>query len=278
MKNLVFVQSIFVALFLVAPKALGQSETYYPLGDPGQWNVAVTPYVWVPWASGQIESAYLSRDFNVPASDILSNLEGAFMVNAEVSKGKFFAETNYLYTSLAAEPVVSASEGGNVSITVSPELKMNVAGLILGMRFRISETLDVDPYIGFRYNHISTKFDLEGVSFGTSVSETNEFWDPLLGFRVHYFLHPKWYLMLKTDIGGVGVGSDFSWTGTLNLGYTLSPRLDLMAGFSGYGTDFSKENRAGNTTGLNTNMYGFNLGMKLLFPKRFRDPNLFGKP
>jgi len=235
MKNLVFVQSIFVALSLVAPKALGQSETYYPLGDPGQWNVAVTPYVWVPWASGQIESAYLSRDFNVPASDILSNLEGAFMVNAEVSKGKFFAETNYLYTSLAAEPVVSTGEGGNVSITASPELKMNVAGLILGMRFRISETLVVDPYIGVRYNHISTRFDLEGVSSGTSVSETNEFWDPLLGFRVHYFLHPKWHLMLKTVAGGLALvlispgPAPSMWVIPYHPGSTLWPDFQVMA-------------------------------------------------
>jgi hypothetical protein len=42
--------------------------------------------------------------------------------------------------------------------------------------------------------------------------------DPIIGLRAQYHLTEKWYLAGKSDIGGFGVGSDFTWTAQATLG------------------------------------------------------------
>ena len=52
---------------------------------------------------GNSRSDFMDESFGVPVADILGNLKGAFMINAEVSKGKFFASPGYIYTKLGTE-------------------------------------------------------------------------------------------------------------------------------------------------------------------------------
>jgi hypothetical protein len=60
-------------------------------------------------------------------------------------------------------------------------------------------------------------------------------------------------------------------------GYTLSPTVDLLAGFIVYGSDFEKDNQFGNKVGLNLTMLGFNIGARIMIPARYRDTNIFMK-
>ncbi len=122
---------------------------------------------------------------------------------------------------------------------------------------------------------LQSQFD--GIIDTISVKEKADFWDPVIGFRTLYFPHPRVPTMLKFDVGGFGIGSDFSWTATITGGYSISPQIDLIAGFSAYGTDFIGETKTGSTAGLKVFMYGFDLGMKIFLPKRYKDPSIFKK-
>ncbi len=268
-----YIKIVLLVLFLTTPvlKGLCQETIYYPNGDPGKWTVQVTPFLWLPWISGELETTFLSKSTNVPVSTLLSNLKGAFMINAEVSKGKVFVMPSYVYTKLGSEKVLWTNPQETKSIIAEPELAMNLFGLIIGMHNPISEKLIIDPYLGFRYNSFKTTIAIEGIRDTTSVEERAEFWDPVLGLRTLYYPHPRVPLMFKADIGGFGVGSSFSWTATINVGYTISPLIDLIAGFSAYGTNFIGETKVGTTSGLNLTMYGFNLGVKIIIPKRYMD-------
>jgi len=257
-----------------------QESVYYPNGDPEKWNVQLTPFLWLPVISGELESNFISESFNYPAVDILGNLKMAFMINAEVSKGKFFAMPSYVYTKLGTKEVKTIRQdlqGEDINITATPELKMNIVGLIVGMHFPTSEKFIFDPYLGFRYNSFKTSIGIEGIVDTTSVEEKADFWDPVLGFRTLYFPHPRVPTMFKFDVGGFGAGSDLSWTTTLNAGYSISPQIDLIAGFSAYGTNFIGETKVGNTKVLKVFMYGFDMGMKIFLPKRYKDPSIFKK-
>jgi len=50
-----------------------------------------------------------------------------------------------------------------------------------------------------------------------------------------------------------------------------------VAGFAAYGANYENETGNGKTVGLNCNMYGFDLGAKFHFPKRYRDKSVFKK-
>lgn len=276
MKKIVFL-IITISLCLHWVESSGQNTEYYPNGDPDKWKFEITPFLWLPMFSGEIESPYLSESFSVPAVDILSNMKGAFMINAEISKGKVFASPSYIYTKVGTDRVVKTNNAGEEIISASPELSINIAGLIVGIHEVVSKKFIIDPYIGFRYNSFKTGIEIQGIRDTNSVEETANFIDPVMGLRLLYFPHPRVPLMFKSDVGGFGIGSDYSWTATINGGYTISPQLDLFAGITAYGMNFTGEAKTGSTTGLKMAMYGFNVGVKIILPKRAKDPKVFKK-
>ena len=257
-------------------KLSGQDQSYYPNGHPDKWNVAVTPFLWLPSMSGEMESNYLNQNFKLGAIDIISNLKMAFMVNAEVSKGKVFLMPSYVYAKIGTDKVAASFPNGD-ELTIAPDMTMNIAGLNIGLHEAVSGKLIIDPYLGVRYNSFNTTLEVTGLLKATRVDEDAVFTDPLMGLRILYFPHPRVPLMLRSDVGGFGIGSDYSWNAVLDAGYTLSPQIDLMGGFSAYGMKFSGEGKAGNTDGLTLVMYGINLGVKIMLPRRAQDPAVFKK-
>lgn len=255
----------------------GQNEKSHPKGDPEKWNVEITPFLWLPVIGGEIYSERLTEDFNVEAVDLLSNLKMAFMITAEVSKGKFFAAPTYFYTKLGTDMAYGTSPDGEDVVSVEPDMKMNIVEFVAGGRFRVEDFLVIDPFIGFRYTNYHLSGTVVGPRENTSFDESKNFWDPVIGFQVNYYPHPRVPIRLKTDIGGFGAGSELSWTASLNSGYTLSPSFDLLAGFSAYGTDYENETELGGEYGLNMVMYGFDLGVVYHIPKRAKDKSVFKK-
>lgn len=269
---------ISVAL-LLSSSLLAQEQTssYLPKGDPDKWNFEITPFLWLPVISGDVGSKRLAEDFDIPAIDLLSNLKMAFMITADISRGKFFASPTYFYTKLGSEEAIWTSEGGEQSIVALPDMKMNIVELIAGGRFRINDFLILDPFLGFRYTNYHIFGSVEGIKETNTFDETAEYWDPVVGVQMHYYPHPRVPIHVKADVGGFGVGSKLSWAASLNSGYTLSPSFDLLAGFVAYGTEFEKEITSENTIGLNMIMYGFDLGVTYHIPKRAKDKSVFKK-
>jgi hypothetical protein len=274
MKNKYFAQATLVLLIISTLSIHGQSDEYYPKGDPDAWNVELTPFVWLPSIRGEFSSERLSGESDIPAADLISNLEMAFMITAEISKGKFFIAPTYIYTKLGMEEVLWSDDGGENDIVLKPEMKMNIFELIAGARFRVNKFFIVDPFAGFRYTSYNIYGSVEGINTN-SFDEDADFWDPVIGIQMSYFPHPRVPIIFKTDIGGFGAGSQFSWTVSINSGYTISPSIDLLTGFAAYGTDFEKKNALGNNIGLDMTMYGFDLGMKYHIPKRIKDKSVF---
>jgi len=267
-----------LAIFISSFENLsGQDSTYYPKGNPKKWNFDVTPFLWVPWVSGNVTSAYVSENFDMPAIDLLKNIKMAFMINTELSKGKFFISPTYIYNRVGSEQVLRIDKKGEDALLSARELTLNVVEFLAGMRLPISKQFILDPFIGFRYNNFKTSIDAEGKLDTVSRTETTEFWDPVIGIRVYYFPHPRVPLSLRADVGGFGAGSKISWTTTLHGGYTLSPVIDLIAGFNVYGFNYETKTDQDRTAGLTTVFYGFDLGITIHIPNRGKDPAVFKK-
>lgn len=255
----------------------GQEQTYLPKGNPQKWNVELTPFLWLPVISGELSSKHLSEDYDIPAIDLLSNLKMAFMISADISKGKFFLSPTYIYTKLGSEEALWTSESGEKSIVAVPDLKMNIVEIIAGGRFRVNDFLIIDPYVGVRYTNYHIFGSVQGITDTTSFDEQVHYWDPVIGLQMHYYPHPRVPIIVKADIGGFGAGTKFSWLTSINSGYTLSPSFDLLAGFGAYGADYETENSLGNTIGLNMIMYGFDVGIRYHIPKRVKEKSVFKK-
>jgi len=83
--------------------------------------------------------------------------------------------------------------------------------------------LVVDLYTGARYTHIDVDLDLN-LGPGRSSSGDEGWIDPIVGLRTMWQLTPRWSVTAYGDVGGFGVGSDFSWLANGLVGY----RFDLF--------------------------------------------------
>jgi hypothetical protein len=267
---------IFLALGL-SFQSHSQDPKFDPKGNPEKWNFQLTPFFVLPWVDGQIQSERLSKDYAISASDFINTLNFTFMMTAEVSKGKFFAAPSYIYNYNEVEQVLWTSENENQSIIFNPKYQRHIFELIAGMRFKLASQFYLDPYLGFRYTHYRLFGSIEGIVNINELDEKADFWDPIIGFKAHYFPHPRVPIELKADIGGFGAGSELTWSAWLNSGYTVSPTVDIIAGFGSLSNRYELETSGGNPWGMESLTYGITVGARIYLPRRAQDPSVFKK-
>jgi hypothetical protein len=254
-----------------------QDMKYDPKGNPEKWNFNITPFLILPWVSGNVQSEMLSEDFGIDPADFITSLNGTFMINAELSKGKFFAAPSYIFNYNEVEKILWTSNNGNQSIVVQPEYQRHILEVIAGMRFRLGSKFMLDPYAGFRYTHYRLFGEVEGIANTNEIDEKVDFWDPVLGFKAHFYPIPRIPVELKADIGGFGVGSKLTWSAWLNSGYAVSPTVDLIAGFGALSNEYESETASGRTFGMTSLTYGITVGARFYIPGRGKDPVVFRK-
>jgi len=72
----------------------------------------------------------------------------------------------------------------------------------------------------------------------TTVSRTDDWWDPYIGLRGRYNLGTAWYLTASGDIGGFSVGSRLSWEAETALGCQLSRNVYAELAFRALGENY----------------------------------------
>lgn len=254
-----------------------QDLKYDPKGNPDKWNVSLTPFLLAPVVDGHVQSKMLSQDYGISTSDFINTLNGTLMMAAEVSKGKWFAGPAYIYNYNSIETVVWQKDSSVLNIEAKPSMKRHILELKTGMRLRMSDKFIIDPYAGIRYTHYYIFGSIDGIKNVTELDEKENFWDPIIGFEAHFYPHPRIPIELKADCGGFGVGSKFTWSANLNLGYAFSPGVDLLIGFCALQNEYENEISSGSTYGLTSLTYGINFGARFYIPGRYRDPAIFKK-
>jgi hypothetical protein len=254
-----------------------QDNKYDPKGNPDKWNFNITPFLILPWVNGKVQSEMLSQDFGIDPSDFVNSLNGTFMINTELSKGKFFVAPSYIYLHNEVAKILWTSQNGNQTITAEPSMQKHILELIAGMRFRLGTKFMLDPYIGFRYTMYHLFGSIQGIANTNEFDENVDFWDPVLGFKAHLYLHPRIPIELKADIGGFGVGSKLTWSTWFNIGYSVSPTVDLLVGFAALSNQYESETASGRTYGMTSLTYGISIGARFFIPSRAKDPGVFKK-
>ena len=197
--------------------------------------------------------------------------------DSQRTQGKFFTAPSYIYNYNEVEQVLWTSENENQSIIFNPEYQRHIFELISGMKFRLASQFYLDPYLGFRYTHYRLFGSVEGISNTNEIDEKADFWDPVIGFKAHYFPYPRVPIELKADIGGFGAGSELIWSAWINSGYTVSPTVDIIGGFGSFYNRYELENSSGSQWGLESLTYGITMGARIYLPKRAQDPGTFNK-
>jgi hypothetical protein len=190
------------------------------------WKFTVTPYAWLTGLNGNLTvlDQGVPVDLNF-ANDLLSNLKLAAMVHGEAKKNKFSFMVDAFYAKLGKDERVMGPSNNisDVRVRVKETLIEGGLGYTLAQTGRFS--MDVLAGARFFDNSINVTIDdVEIPKLGFN------FFDPYVGVR---FVNDwnKWALRGRIDIGGFGLGSEYSYKFNGFVSYKFKETLVLSLGY-----------------------------------------------
>ena len=237
---------LIVAMFILAcrfPAPWANAQENSSTGNA--WEFHLIPYFWMAGLDGDTTFKGNKSQVDASFSDILDNLDIGALVHFEAHKDKwgFFLDTNYL--KLSADAHVDDPSVGRIDANLEvKQWVIDFGGLYRFGRWILGSTGDREMFLellgGGRYWNLKTELDLNAPLAGLGVNaKVSEDWiDPFIGLRLLAELTPKLSLSVRGDIGGFGVGSDFSWNASAIFGYSFSEMISVWLGYRALGVDY----------------------------------------
>jgi hypothetical protein len=268
---------VLAAVALAAPQQtfaadLGPGPPPPPPSPPTSgWTLSVTPYAWAPFIQGDVTVKGRTVDIDVNPIELLEHLDAVpFMVYTEARKGPLALYNDIFYAKVGVDGSVSRSVRG-LTVGASADVDIQLAIIEVGGAFEIARWSSgggykggpvfgsytaVDVLAGARYWHedVDLKFGLTGtldlnglvVSRNRAIARSGgvDWVDPLVGFRIRQGLAPGQELLLRADVGGFDVGSQFSWNVLAAYSFDFAVRDGVtysgMLGYRALSVDFEK--------------------------------------
>jgi hypothetical protein len=268
----------------VAPQPTAAADLGQNTGAPAAaaplsgWTVSLTPYAWATFLNGSSTVKRRTVDLDVDPIQVISHLDRVpFFGYGEIRKGPFALYTDIIYADLALSgsgihtrntAALGASLGLNFQQVITEAggiyeiARWDSGGSLKDGQAGKSFTA-IDALGGFRYwnQQLDLSFDLSGtidtrglVLTGNKAiarSGTVDWVDPLIGLRLRHQVEPGKELVLRGDIGGFGVGSQFSWNLLAAYNYKIAQSTSLYLGYRALD--------AGYTQGQGRTLYEFNV-------------------
>jgi hypothetical protein len=96
-----------------------------------------------------------------------------------------------------------------------------------------------DLFFGGRVNCLSANLRLSGPFQVRSADSSKTWFDPIVGVQLRTpNTGKRWHAQIDTEIGGFGVGSDFTWQNFPTLGVMLTERASIEFGYRWLSIDF----------------------------------------
>lgn len=202
-----------------------------------EWQIKVTPYIWIALPKGDIAAIFENSDPSVGAHFDDVGLSGAFTGAADVRYGRFGAFGDLTYFSIKADK--------DLTIGPLPALsgKVEVAGtkalLVAYYRAYETEKSSVDVMAGVHYLGSDLDVDVVGANRQISRSVDDALWDPVIGVRGKTRLTEHIGLAGLATYGGFGVSSDSLYELHGYVTYSFTPKITAELGYRYYSADWS---------------------------------------
>jgi len=175
-------------------------------------------------------------DVAVGFDDILETLELAGMIHFEAHHSNGWGVMlDYGFMDLGQD--ISGPLGGVIEASV----RQGVLEALVTRRYSI-ENGSIDYFAGIRWwdNDIEVKVDPSIISGSKTVSVDQDWVDPVIGVRWISGLTENWQLHLRGDVGGIGVGSDFTSTLIAGVRYDMGNSLDVDIQYKATWVDYEE--------------------------------------
>lgn len=207
------------------------------------------------------------QDFDIDFSDILDNLDFAFMGTAGAYKGKwsFVADALYMDVSKDEAGSLTVPLTSHVSLTQNVKADVGIETWVVtpsvGYDLVANEKASLTILAGARYMWLKTSMKVSRSNqfkYGEhKISESQSNWDGIVGVRGQILLTEKWFLPYYADIGTGD--SDLTWQVMGGVGYRFK-HFDLVGGYR-----YMAWNFGGGYIIDNINLSGPMVGVKFIF-------------
>jgi len=207
-----------------------------------RWKVTGALYLWYASMGGNTTTG---SGVNVDASDLIDNLDFAFMGLIDVRKQKWSFMADVIYLS------VEAGEQGSVTLPTAPTVpipvnaNVDIEGWVVtltGGHALIQPAKNrLDLRFGARYLQLKSKLDLalnppSGPTI--SLSDSSDIWDAVIGIDGRFGLTDKWYLPYYLDVGTGN--SKMTWQAFGGVAYAFR-KVDVVVAYRHLEWDFDDD-------------------------------------
>ncbi len=230
-----------------------------PPPPPSAWQFQAIGYGWATAINGEVGVRNLPPvDANIDFRDVLRHLDGVFMGSFLAKNGEWMVMTDLVWAKLSdnalvkppgnRRPVLAALLPGTY---VELELRQLIASSIAGYRLPfVSPDLELYATAGLRYQRLTPQLKATPglVPITISRGRVEDWADPIVGVAAHWRITDRWFLNALADVGGFGVGSQFTAQGFASIGYQWTPSISTSVGYRAIYTDYRDGGFLYNTT------------------------------
>lgn len=182
--------------------------------EAGRPTVDLTLYGWLQSLDGRVGAGPFAADVSSSFRDTIDKADTvtALMGRVEVRHHGFGVFLDATYTSLGFDKVSMGPLAARADTTLFLLEFGGAAQLAAG-----GEGLwALDALAGGRWTRIRNEVGLIG---GPSATQTADWVDPFIGLRLRGRFAERFEYSVRGDIGGFGIGSDFTWQAIAGIGY-----------------------------------------------------------
>jgi hypothetical protein len=205
----------------------------------------VTVYGWLAGATGAFTplAGAPTLEFDNSFGDVLEDLDAAFFASGQFRKDGFVVVADVSYASLSRDGLVPPG------IPASGVVSQLALTALAGARVKDGVGLKVDLLAGSRLWNLDGRVDVPLA--GVSIAPDRTFVDPVVAARINAALAPRLSAIVHADIGGFGLGSDFTYQVVATANYRVGKSTFLSAGWRHLHLDYNEAGTAfeGSQTG-----------------------------
>ena len=196
-----------------------------------KWNFSGGIYLWGTAIGGETGRG---SEIDITFSDLIKNLDMAFMGNLEARHGKWLVGADLFYADVSASGShgLAAPNAGDVGLGGSVSNTLTIFTPTVGYNLIDSKTGTLDGFVGVQAANldVTAKIASVGPAGGRSIkaSDTYDQFDGIVGVKGKLNLEGNWSLPYYLDIGTGN--SDFTWQTFGGIDYKMD-RMNLYAGY-----------------------------------------------
>jgi hypothetical protein len=224
LKKLCFV---VLALMLAGTSSVADAQS-----GSDEWQFQLAPlYLWAVSVDGSMTVRdRFEQDFGVDFSDAFDNLETAFTVHFEASKGRWGLLADASFLNLAGSQDTN-TPGGTADVGVENLILEGAAGYSFAENWWV--------IAGVRYFKLDTDIAFQ-LDIAPEIRVTDSWTDLFAGLLWRPKLGERWTFSGRFDIGAGG--SDLVWNASALIDYRLGKWAAIFAGYRHLDYDYQNQN------------------------------------